>query len=450
MMNRSILCTALALLLFAQSIPAIAAQPQSPPPRDSVFAFINVNVVPMDKERLVPSQTVIIRAGRIAEIGPAGRVRLPKEAVKIDGRGKYLMPGLVDMHVHMFSDDKIWFLYLANGVTTVRNLAGSAKSLKLREQIARGETVGPRIYTCGAFLLGLKDAEVTRRIVSQQCSDGYDCIKIYNTLEWTAEAYRAAIETAQKNRVPAVGHLPTNLPIEETVVSGRQTVEHTEQLLYAYFFKSPNRFDESRIAYLAKLLKDAGIAVDATLFVYRAIALMADDQEFQKLIRDPRLQYVPKAVRERWVENNDYRRRFKAEAVPYLDKTTAFLKKVTRSLQDSGIKILLGTDASPDQPFIFPGFAIHDELRELVAAGLTPFQALQAGTLTAAAVLNGAEEFGTVAINKRADLILLAQNPLQNVANLKQPLGVMAHGEWFSKNEIDRRLAEIAAYYRTN
>jgi imidazolonepropionase-like amidohydrolase len=449
-MKRTRSIFSLIIFLFIQSLPSISAQPQNPSPANTVIAFMEVNVVPMNKEGVLNSQTVIIRDGRIAEIGSAAKVRVPKEAVKIDGRGKYLMPGLMDMHVHMFPDDRVWFLYLANGVTTARIMAGSAKSLKLREQIAGGETLGPRIYTCGAFLLGLKDAEVTRRAVAQQASDGYDCVKIYNTFDWTAEAYQALIETAKKHKIAAVGHLPINLPIEAGLVAGRQTVEHTEQFLYAYFFKSQNRFDESRIAHLAKLLKDAGIAVDATLFVYRAIALMADDKEFQKLASDPRLQYLPKAIREQWVDNNSYRKRFKADAVPFFNKSSGFLKTITRSLHSSGIQILLGTDASPDQPFMFPGFSIHDELRELVDAGLTPFQALQAGTLKAAEVLNKAQEVGTIEVNKRADLILLEKNPLIDISHLKQPVGVMSHGKWLSKPEIEKRLAEIATYYQTN
>jgi hypothetical protein len=411
------------------------------------IAFVDVNVIPMDRERVLKAQTVVVKEGRIAEMGPASSVRVPKDAVRIDGRGKFLMPGLIDMHVHVFSDFREMRLFVANGITTVRNMAGQPKHLKLRQQIASGQVFGPTLYTCGPLLLGYKDPEVVKRQVNEQCAAGYDCIKIYNIMDWSEEAYKAAIDTAKSKRVPAVGHLPRNLPIETTLVPGRQTVEHVEELLYPYFFTLQNRFDETKIPYVAKLMTDRGIAIDPTLTVYHYIRLIADDGSFQQLVNRPELRYISPQVRNQWVSNNSYRKRFTEKDLAFLDQSMAFLRKLARGLHDSGVLTLLGTDTSEDQPCVLPGFSLHEELRELVDAGLTPYEALRAGTTNAAEILNASREIGTVATGKRADLLLLNGNPLQDIGAANHRAGVMLRGRWLPQTELDKMLEELAAEY---
>jgi hypothetical protein len=411
------------------------------------YAFVDVNVIPLDQERVLKAQTVVVKQGRIVEVGPASRVKAPKDAVRIDARGKFLMPGLIDMHVHVFSDDKELALFVANGVTTVRNMAGQPKHLKLREQIAAGQVFGPSLYTCGPFLLGYKDAEVAARQVNEQCSAGYDCIKIYNILDWSQGAYNAAIDAAKARGVPAVGHLPKNIPIEVLLGLGRQTVEHVEELLYAYFLKQPDRFDETKIPYIAGLMSGAGISIDPTLTVYRYISLIAGDASFQKLIGRPEMKYISPRVRDQWITNNSYRKKFTEKNLPSLDLSFAFLRKLARGLHDAGVRTLLGSDTSEDQPFVLPGFSIHEELTALVGAGLTPYEALRAGTINAAETLNASGEFGTVAIGKRADLLLLDRNPLDDVTAASVRTGVMLRGRWLPQAELDKILEQIAADY---
>lgn len=422
------------------------AQGVNPNPR--VTAFINVNVVPMNRQRMLGHQTVIIRGERIEKIGPAATTRLPKGALRIDGRGKYLMPGLIDMHIHAFTDDRTLLLYIANGVTSVRNMAGHPRLLALRQKIASGEIVGPNLYTCGAFLLGYKDPVVVKRIITEQSQAGYDCLKIYNIFDWSKEAYEAAIESAITQKIPAVGHLPYNLPLEVTLKMGRQTVEHTEQFFNAYFVKLKDRFDESKIPYVVRLTKEAGITVDATLAVYHSIGLMAGESSYQELIDKPELGYIPPTVRNQWMSpNNRYKKEFKPAAVPYLLTSLTFLKKLTKAFHEAGVGIVLGSDAAEDQPFMLPGFSIHDELQELVSAGFSPFEAIQAGTSNAARLLSPSEEFGSVAAGKRADLILVERNPLEDVANIKRRVGVMLRGRWMAEEELKGRLAELRAAY---
>jgi hypothetical protein len=358
------------------------------------------------------------------------------------------MPGLIDMHVHAFKDDRTWLLYIANGVTTVRNMAGQPGLLELRQKIATGEILGPDLYTCGPLLPGYKDPAAVKRIVREQADAGYDCFKIYNLFDWSKEAYDAALEEAINQDRPAVGHLPYNLPLEVTVKKGRQTVEHTEQFFNAYFSKLANRFDKSRIPYVVGLTKEAGVSVTATLAVYHAIALMAGESSYQELTRKPELGYIPPAVRSQWLSpSNRYRKVFKPAAVPYLLTSLSFLRELTKAFHDAGVEVLLGTDASDDQPFMIPGFSIHDELQELVSAGLTPFEAIKAGTTAAARLLRRSEQLGTVSAGKRADLILVEGNPLEDVGNIKRRAGVMVRGRWMPEGELKSRLAKLRAEY---
>ena len=229
---------------------------------------------------------------------------------------------------------------------------------------------------------------------------------------------------------------------------GRQTVEHTEQFFNAYFSKLENRFDKSRIPYVVRLTKEAGVSVTATLAVYHAIALMAGESSYQELTRKPELGYIPPSVRSQWLSpNNRYRKVFKPAAVPYLLTSLSFLRELTRAFHDAGVEILLGTDASDDQPFMIPGFSIHDELQELVSAGLTPFEAIKAGTIAAARLLRRSEQFGTISAGKRADLILVEGNPLEDVGNIKRRAGVMVRGRWMPEGELKSRLAKLRAEY---
>jgi imidazolonepropionase-like amidohydrolase len=169
------------------------------------------------------------------------------------------------------------------------------------------------------------------------------------------------------------------------------------------------------------------------------------------LIQKPELGYIPPSVRNRWMSsNNRYRKEFKPTAVPYLLTSLIFLKKLTKAFHEAGVTILLGTDAAEDQPFMLPGFSIHDELQELVSAGLSPFEAIKAGTSNAANLLSPSQEFGTVATGKRADLILVERNPFEDVANIKRRVGVMLRGRWMPEEELKSRLADLRAAYAGN
>jgi hypothetical protein len=454
-----VLISAAALpLLLGRTVPA---ETQTPTPASQpvplpasaashpLVAFAAVNVVSMTSDRIDKNQTVIVQDGRITQVGPANRIKVPPAAFRIDGRGKYLMPGLIDMHVHQFADFRETLLFVANGVTTVRNMGGRPDLLKLREVIAGDQFVATNFYTCGPFLLGFKDAAAAQATVTRQCDSGYDCIKIYDTFDWSLDAYNAAVDLANKRGVPVVGHLPLNLTLEQTVRPGRQTVEHTEQFLNDYFFKPGVGLDASKIPYVIKLVKDSGAAVDPTLFVFHAIALMAGDPTFNELCADPNLQFIDPKTRDQWVAHNSYRKRFGEKSIPGTMRNFAFMQRLTLAFHDGGITLLLGTDTSEDQPFILPGFAIHRELADMVGVGLSPYQVLRAGTTDAARVLGGADHFGTISVGKRADLLLLDANPLDDVANINKRAGVMVRGHWLAQHDLQVMMDQLAAEYST-
>jgi hypothetical protein len=448
------------------SFPITPQIPKENPDGANQIAFVNVNVVPMDSERVLNEQTVIVRDGLIAEMGPTTEVKIPERALRIDGQGKYLMPGLVDMHVHGFDDDqksaeKELFLYIAYGVTTVQHRNGKSKLLKLREQIKTANAFMPTLFVSSPFIFGEKSEtffggthdspESARKAVAEYAKAGYNSLKVYG--DWKQEPYEALVDEAAKQKIPLGGHFARNLPLEVNL-RGRAEVAHAEEYLYTYFFKVAKgdwAKRESLIPEVAKATKEAGVAVTATLTSYRGIGLVIGDNTFQELQKKPELKYVPRSNKERLMsDRNSYRdqRKFKKEQAAVFVGLTVFLKKLIKGMQDEGVKILLGTDASFEaQSFTIPGVSAQDELRELVDAGLTPYQAILAGTRNAAEALNAVNEFGTVSVGKRADLILIEGNPLENINEVSKQSGVMVRGRWLSEAEIRKRLDEIAASF---
>ncbi|HKQ06919.1 MAG TPA: amidohydrolase family protein [Blastocatellia bacterium] len=401
-------------------------------------AFVEVNVVPLDEERILERQTVIVRDGRIAEIGPATKVIVPKGALRIDAKGKYLLPGLVDMHAHLNSPKELP-LYLANGVTTVYNLNGRPAHIKWRDEINRGARVGPVIYTCGPTLRVVKKADEARRLIEEQNKAGYDSIKIYN---WVSkEAYDVLIEEAKKRGMLYVGHIPREPGLEGVLKAG-QAIAHAEEYVYTFFDNKLD--DESRIPQAVRATRDAGVPVIATLVAFDHIIRQAEN--LPALLATPEMKYLAPWVRDEWgVERNLYRKKFaNAEDITYLKKFLALQKKLIKALHESGVRILTGTDAM--NMGVVPGFSLHEELRNLVEIGFTPFEAIRAATRYPAEFL-ARGEFGTVAVGKRADLLLVDGNPLRGINSLSHPAGVMVRGRWLPVGTLWRMLDEVPAAY---
>jgi imidazolonepropionase-like amidohydrolase len=433
---------------------------QEKPPRhdkDQAVAFVDVNVAPMDREVILTGQTVVVKDGKIVEMGAADKVRAPAGALRIDGRGKYLMPGLADLHIHLSDyngshNAAMLRLYVANGVTTILNLAGTPHHLELRAKIKNGELLGPEFYTSGPFI---SDAfgptptpdEVERDVVEQKHA-GYDFIKIHG--DFSREAYRRLFQVARREGMRVIGHAPRNLGVEPMLEERQDAVAHVEEYLYAYFFykndellktadlETMNSFlaeQEKRIPRIAQATAKAGTWVVANLEAYRNIALQVEDLD--SALRREGVKYVIPDIAPHWMpERNTYKRRFKPDRAPRFRAQYRLLEKTVKGFRDAGVRLLAGTDAL--NPCVVPGFSLHDELLNLVAAGLTPYEALRAATVNAAEFLGATS--GVVAVGRQADLILVDGDPLKDVKNASRRVGVMLRGQWMEEDELRQML----------
>lgn len=455
---RAILLALWALLTAcsASTAPAQATQ--------GTYAITDVTVVPMDNERLIPGQTVIIRNGRIETMGPAAQVRVPAGATRIEGRGRYLMPGLAEMHAHVppnpeatqWTED-VLFLYAANGITFARSMLGAPHHLELRAKAERGEIVSPRIYTSGPSLNGdsVASPEAGARMVREQKAAGYDFLKIHPGLD--RARYDAIAATANEIGITFGGHVPEAVGLARAFEVRQATVDHLDGYMNlllrdgaeasnAGFFgvNLVDLVDEAKIPALARRTRDAGVwnvPTDSLIHHVLVPGLSTDEMAAR-----PEMAYVPRQMLAQWKQA-----RANFQDAPDYDAARArrfaeIRGRLIKALNDEGAGLLLGSDAP--QWFNVPGFSLHRELRYLVDAGLTPYQALVTGTLNVARFIGKPEDFGTVAPARRADLILLEADPLADIGNVQKRAGVMLGGRWLPESEIQAGLARIAERYK--
>lgn len=431
------------------------------PDIDPLVAFVNVNVIPMDSERVLGGQTVIVRDREIEMIGNTEQVLVSNEAVVIDGQGKYLMPGLVDMHVHIQDENEL-LLLVANGVTGVRNMWGNTgkmlrfgfpDQLKLRNQIEQGMLFGPTIYTAGPVMEGspafhplaevFDSPEAASDSVRWQASQRYDFIKVYDHL--SPETYQAIIESAREKDIPVFGHVPFAIGLDGVLASGQASIEH----MTGYIDPDVVEFlipDDQLDAYAAKT-REAGVWNCVTLSEYPKSK--ETPEGFERLQNQPGMSYVSPFTR--MFSPFLYMMASKAhtyEGADYPERIAELNRRMVVALHEAGADILLGTDAA--QAYHIPGFAVHEELAYLTEAGLSPYEALEAGTRNAAMALGKSDEFGTIEIGKRADLILLEANPLLDVSSVQKRAGVMLRGRWLTDEQLRSMLDGLADSYKPN
>ncbi len=448
-------------LLFLLCLSLAGAAPSSA----ACTAFVDVTVVPMDRERLVPHRTVLVRGDRIREVAAAGGA-VPADCSRIDGRHRFLLPGLTDSHVHFFgysrrgADDprverSILGLLLANGVTTAVVMEGTPAILRLRADVAGGRALGPRLYTTGPLIQMPNSGELpgrrtfttpaeVRREVAAEKRAGYDFVKVHGDLP--AATYRALLAAAREERLRVVGHVPANLGIDAALDGGQALITHAESFLDAYFrFRRELPTDPAEIDRMVREVAArtarASTWVQPTLSVFRQIAAQVADVD--ALLERPAMRYLPASATADWrPPNNPYLKHWKLADIPRLRAQYALLQRLVRGLRDAGVPLLAGTD--PMVPSQLPGYSMQDELEQLTAAGLTPFEALRSATSNPARFLGTAADAGTVAPGKLADLVLLDANPLDDVDNAFRQDGVMLRGRWFPEAELRAELAQIA------
>ena len=393
--------TVAAALPVLGALPFLAPERIRPGPAEPL-AVEDVSVIPMDRDRVIPHQTVIIEDGRITAVGAAASIRIPRGARRIDGRGRYLMPALTDMHVHLREADLD--AYLASGIGTVRNMWGHAAITRMRGEIETGVRRGPRIHSASPGLDGTppqwpatvivteaESAAVAVRRESER-ADGWEFIKVYSRL--SPDVFDAIMREVRARNLVAVGHVPLAVDVRRALESGLRSVEHLTGYDRAVSVGGRGGtwawidVDTARFAPLIEATRRAGAWNCPTLAIYTTLARQHSTGEQAAVSRHRRL--------------------------------------FVRQLFEAGAPILAGSDAGIQ--VVAPGTSLHDELRELVAAGLTPFEALRAATVEPARFF-GDSAAGVVRPGAHADLLLLDANPLDDIANASSIRSMILRGE---------------------
>lgn len=427
------------LLALAVTLPVALVSAAQPLP----VVFRDVNVVSMTSPKVGKKMTVIVQNGMIQKIVASGAA-LPENATVIDGRGKFLMPGLTEMHGHIPPKEApnalltdVLFLYLANGITTVRGMLGQPGQLDLRAQQIRGTLVSPNLYLAGPPFNGQTINSVQDAIdrVRLQKMEGWDLLKVHEGL--SLAEYDAMVKTAREGGMRFGGHVPDEVGLPHALASGQETFDHMDGFVEALGGdKGP--IDEKKLADLVKKSKAAGAWIVPTSALWDTLFVATP---LEKLQSYDELKYVPQSTVDAWTKMYEER---KKQMPPALTKNVSENRvRIFRALQKGGVKIVMGTDAP--QQFSVPGFSLRREMEWMRAAGMTPFEILKSGTVSAGEYFAKQDSFGTVEPGRRADLILLEANPLENIANMAKISGVMVRGKWYSRTDLDAGLNAIQA-----
>lgn len=448
-------------------------------------AIENIHLVPMTSETVIRNQTVLIKGDRIVEIGAAGSTRLPGGCNVIDGQGAYLVPGLADMHIHTRDDwrTEAWpvsplALFLANGVTTIRDFGPKGKTttfpLRWREEISRRTLDGPWIYASGEKLYA-SPADDAAGQVRRNHSQGFDFQKIYSYV--SPGDFKTAMTTAKELKFYTAGHIPFQLGLAKTLFYGLDEIAHIEELDFEFItfdrkkqlpakqwlpyvvsqamrhYDMRSGFNETEfrarfsptLSDIIQRIKTSDTPVCTTLSVGDTIVKKLFQASWFRA--RPENKYMPKTYWQAFKQGREkHQQQFRGVENLALFKYE-LEKLLLRELHHAGVTLLLSTDCGTGRMGIAPGFSIHDELRILVENGLSPYEALYTGTVNAAHVvakMGGRGDFGTIAIGKRADLVLVQGNPLENIGAVRNIQSVMAAGKWYDK----LRLAEMTALKR--
>src|SRR5688500_2097824 len=456
---------AIVALVVVTAGPLAAQQPAS---RQPAVLFEGVTFIRMDGENTTSGsrdRSVLVSNGLITDVGAAG-AKAPEGAIRVDGRGKFLMPALAEMHAHIPNDaaeaERVLFMYVANGIGTIRSMLGDPSHFRLRDRVRKGEIVGPTMILSGPSFNGQTAATPAAGAarVAEQKKAGYDFLKIHPGIPLTA--FNALAAAADKAAIRFAGHVPADVGLQRALQAKFWTIDHLDGYVEAlagprapasqnFGVNLMANIDESRIASLAADTKTAGVWNVPTQIL---LENWYGPDAPEAMMKRPELQYARPAEVAQWVATK--RDNLAAVSAKNRARFVAVRRRLIKALQDAGAGLLLGSDAP--QVWNVPGFSIHRELASYVDSGLTPYQALATGTRNVASLLGTLEPkvsgsgdaravdalaSGTIAQSRRADLVLLDANPLENIANTTRIAGVMIGGRWLPKSEIDKRLARL-------
>ena len=449
-------CFLLVVTSYAQQASPQRANPLKKKNKQQVFAIKNVNIIPMIQgSSVLQNATVIIKNDKIEAVNGL----IPKEAKIIDGTGKWLMPGLIDMHVHIPTDSRFgpklptegatfffdlqdyMTLHISNGVTTIFDLNSKPEHFGQRNDIAKGKVIGARM-ALAALLEGGKGQgrrvntpEDGRQAVRSAKAEGYEFIKTYSELN--IETFQAIVDEANKQGLKTVGHIPDAFQgkLKEAFVPHFGMVAHAEELT-----KHAKDYSEQEAQQFAQLLKENGTWLCPTLTTMVWIARQV--RSLDELKASPTLQYMHPLLQSKWLTANKYNKMSNPENIAYYEKFVKFNALLVKACKAAGVPIVLGTDASTSG--VVEGFSVHDEIELLFATGMTPEEVLSSATRLSATWLGIESLVGTVEIGKRADLILLDANPLRDIKNTRKIAGVFINGNWLDKAKINAQLSDLS------
>jgi hypothetical protein len=451
--------------------------------RSGGLAFTHVTVIDMTGAPPKPDMTIVITGNHIGALGRRARVRIPRGAQVIDAAGKFLIPGLWDMHVHFTEIERSFPLFVANGVTGVRNMGGDLDELlRWRAAVASAKLLGPRIVTCGPIVDGPQPAAhgptivagtpaEGRRTVDMLKRQGADCVKIYDRLP--RDASFAIIDEARKQGLPVVGHVPLAVTSVEASDAGQRSIEHlgsifeTASTLETELFKeesssepttSPSEFPR-RLAERGKRMLDTYDEHKANqMFAHfvknetwqvPTLEFKWAQSFFDDIIRngDPRLKYIPQSEQQWWSPQKNFFARYRTpDYIVYRRRLFQKELELVGAMRRAGVPFMTGTDLGG--AYVFAGFSLHHELELLVQAGFTPMEALQAAILNPARFLGELVSQGTIERGKIANLVLLEANPLEDIRNTRRINAVIINGKYLSKTALQKMLAEAEASAR--
>jgi hypothetical protein len=463
--------------LFLICLAPLVAGAQSKQFDSRPLEITGVTVIDLTGGPAKPEQTIAVEGNRISQVGDSRRVHAPKGAQVINGRGLFAIPGLWDMHVHVWETDRTFPLFIANGVLGVRNMGGHLDELKRwRAQVVSGELLGPRMVISGPLVDGLNPAHADHSLVVHDPAEaraavnslkqaGVDFIEVFDNL--TPDEYYAIAEESKKVGLPFAGNLPQGIWASDAATAGQRSIEHLRGSLeessknfdqIVHRNDSPpasaaenaarslpilklavDGLDPERLKNLAVLLVKNGTWQVPTLVAARILPSLPDGA----IANDPRLAYISRKDRDGWNETRD--RLMKNNPSEFWTLQSASYQEklaITREYHRDGVSMLGGTDAG-GRPFVLPGFDLHAELATLVSAGFTPLEALQSVTRDAAQFLGRTDDFGAVANGKAADIVLLDANPLDDIHNTQKIRAVIVQGKYLDRAALDAMLARV-------
>ena len=428
----------------------------------SHFVIEGVNIIDVQSGEILENRDLVVEGEKITAISPGGSMEIAEDIEKIDGSQKYLIPGLAEMHAHIPTprdgDDtyvrETLFLYLANGITTIRGMLGHPYHLALKTYLETNPFPSPRVYTSSPSMNGntVTSPEVAEERVTQFAGDGYDFLKIHPGI--LRDHFDKMVTTAREKNILFSGHVPADVGIEHAIESGYASIDHLDGYIEGLapeeiredggFFGVllADRCDENKIEPLVRATKGKGVAVVPTQTLFTRWLSPKDPS---LMVQEPEMAYIPPSLRFNW-------RQSKTQMLERLNYSTGTYNRFIelrnaflRSFDKNGILMLLGSDAP--QVFNVPGFSIHHEMKAMADAGISNLNILRSGTINVAQFFK-VEDRGSLEVGNVADMVLLNANPLDDISNCSSIESVIYKGNILSKDKITEVLMQLTEKYR--